>query len=149
MPEQVKRHNPRRKIMILMMMMMMMNKLTRCTIFSVYCVTTPLHVSGPLAVHHQESECVIWRMVHVSLLSRLSACPPTVGLEVKHVYKYYSCNSHHSNGSDKTSTLFNIKFGSQLITLNHAVVVYSFNYFSGLKMTSVGRNTLLYNKLIK
>jgi hypothetical protein len=49
------------------------NKPTRCTVFSLYCVTTPLHVSGPFVTHHQEAECIMWRIVLVFLLSRLSA----------------------------------------------------------------------------
>jgi hypothetical protein len=31
--------------------------------FSLYCVTTPLHASGPFTVHHQEAWCIMLRMV--------------------------------------------------------------------------------------
>jgi hypothetical protein len=48
--------------------MCLYNKLTRCTICSLYCVTTPLHVSDTLV-----AECVMWRMAIVLILSRLSA----------------------------------------------------------------------------
>jgi hypothetical protein len=59
-------------------------------ISSLYCVTTPLHVSGPFVAPHQEAECIVWQMLLVLLLSRLSAGlahpgPPTVDLEVKRV----------------------------------------------------------------
>jgi hypothetical protein len=37
------------------------NKPTRCTIFSVYYVTTPLHVSGLFVAHHQEAERIMWQ----------------------------------------------------------------------------------------
>jgi hypothetical protein len=26
--------------------------------FTLYCITTPLHVSGPFLAHHQEPECM-------------------------------------------------------------------------------------------
>jgi hypothetical protein len=41
------------------------NKPTRFTIFSLYYITTPLHVSGPFVAHHQEAECIVWQMVLV------------------------------------------------------------------------------------
>jgi hypothetical protein len=44
------------------------NKPTRCTLFSLYCITTPLHVSGPFVAHHQEAECIVWQMVLVYIL---------------------------------------------------------------------------------
>jgi hypothetical protein len=50
------------------------NNPTRCTIFSYYYFTTPLHVSGPFVAHHQEAECIMWR---------LSASLPTVAIEVQ------------------------------------------------------------------
>jgi hypothetical protein len=36
--------------------------------------TTPLHALGPFVALHQEAECIIWRMVLVLLLKRMSAC---------------------------------------------------------------------------
>jgi hypothetical protein len=39
------------------------NKLTRCTIFSLYCVTTQLHGTGPFVAHYQEAECIVCWMV--------------------------------------------------------------------------------------
>jgi hypothetical protein len=41
--------------------------------FPLYCVTTPLHVSGSFLAHHQDAECIMWRMVLVFLLNWLSA----------------------------------------------------------------------------
>jgi hypothetical protein len=46
------------------------NKPRWCTMFSSYYVTTPIHVSVPFVAHHQEGECIMWRMVLVLLLSR-------------------------------------------------------------------------------
>jgi hypothetical protein len=40
--------------------------------FSLLCITTPLHVSGPFVAHHEEAECEVWRMVLVLLPSWLS-----------------------------------------------------------------------------
>jgi hypothetical protein len=71
------------------------NKLNKMHYFSLYFVTTPLHISGPFVAHHQEAECIMWRMVLVLLLKRLSGgtiatlytWPPDDGLQMgpKHV----------------------------------------------------------------
>jgi hypothetical protein len=44
----------------------MYNKPTRCTIFSLYCVTTPLHILSPFVAHHQETECTMWQTALIS-----------------------------------------------------------------------------------
>jgi hypothetical protein len=64
-------------------------------ITSLYCVTTPLHVSGPFVAHQQEAECITWPNNTCLLTSRLLA-----GLDIRLRSKQVSSATSYTGPPD-------------------------------------------------